>query len=117
MIEKVISNRYRLISKEELDNRIKDIRNSEFNIKELLDEIKKYGSTKAVFCGHDHLNDFGVMCDGVLLGYMQPSGYGSYSMASKFGAEEKDWLQGYMILSLSPDGTFAYEHHRNSEFI
>ena len=42
MIEKVISNRYRLISKEELDNRIKDIRNSEFNIKELLDEIKKY---------------------------------------------------------------------------
>ena len=83
----------------------------------LFDAIKKYGSTKAVFCGHDHLNDFGVMCDGVLLGYMQPSGYGSYSMASKFGAEEKDWLQGYMILSLSPDGTFAYEHHRNSEFM
>lgn len=81
----------------------------------LFDAIVEKGSTKAVFCGHDHVNDFGVEKDGVLLGYMQNSGYGSYTAESKFGYEEKDWLQGYMILTMNQDGTFTRENFKYSQ--
>lgn len=77
--------------------------------------IKKSGSTDTVFCGHDHLNNFGLVYDGILLSYIQPSGYGSYTAASKLGYEEKDWLQGYTKLILNKDGTFSQEQFRNSE--
>ena len=80
----------------------------------LFDAMKEVG-TRAAFFGHDHLNDFGIEYEGILLGYMQPSGYGSYTSASKLGYEEKDWLQGYMITELLPDGEFSCVHHRNSE--
>lgn len=79
------------------------------------DTIKECDSTKAVFCSHDHLNNFGVMYDGILLSYIEPSGYGSYTAKSKLGYEEKDWLQGYTVLTLNDDGTFLQEQHRNSE--
>lgn len=80
----------------------------------LFDAIKKLGSTKTVFFGHDHINDFSLMCDGILLSYMQPSGYGSYTMESRFGSEEKDWLQGYTLLSIGSDGNYTPEYFRNS---
>ena len=81
----------------------------------LFDCLKEMGSTTAVFCGHDHLNTFGVELDGILLSYMQPSGYGSYTAESRLGYEEKDWLQGYMLLTIQQNGEFANEYHRNSE--
>lgn len=81
----------------------------------LFDALKETALTQAVFCGHDHLNDFMLELDGVTLGYMQPSGYGSYTAASRLHYEEKDWLQGYMLLTLEKDGSFECEHHRNSE--
>ena len=81
----------------------------------LFDAIKKCGTTETVFCGHDHLNTFGAEYDGVLLSYIQPSGYGSYTTASKLGYEEKDWLQGYTVLDIHEDGTFDAKRVRNSE--
>ena len=81
----------------------------------LFDAIKEMGSTTKVFFGHDHVNDFALMCDGIMLSYMQASGYGSYTAASKFGYEEKDWLQGYTLFEISPEGTYEPVHHRNSE--
>ena len=42
MLEKVIINRYRLIPKEELNNRIDRFNSNESEIKELLEEMKKY---------------------------------------------------------------------------
>lgn len=81
----------------------------------LFDAIKEGGSTQAVFCGHDHLNTFGVMHKGILLSYIEPSGYGSYTTASKLGYEEKDWLQGYTMLMIKENGKFTQEQHRNSE--
>ncbi len=77
--------------------------------------IKECGSTTKVFFGHDHLNDFALDCDGVYLSYMQPSGYGSYSMASKFDAPEKDWLQGHTVFLISADGDYNPVHYRNCE--
>ena len=74
----------------------------------LLDAMKEKGSGQAVYFGHDHVNDFGVMYDGILLSYMQPSGYGAYSMQSKFDAPESEWLQGCTLLSIKEDGTYSY---------
>ena len=79
----------------------------------LFDALQSGGTTKTVFCGHDHLNTFGIDCDGILLSYIQPSGYGSYTAASRLGYEEKDWLQGYTKLELQLDGTFTASRYRN----
>ncbi len=66
----------------------------------------KAAEAQAVFCGHDHLNNFGVNVDGVLLSYIEMSGYGSYSMYSK-GFPQEEWLQGYTRLILLSDSTFT----------
>jgi len=71
--------------------------------------IKEKGSTQAVFFGHDHVNDFGVMCDGVLLSYIQTSGYGVYNMETKFEAPENEWIQGCTLLNIKGDGTYTAE--------
>ena len=81
----------------------------------LFDAIREGGSTQAVFCGHDHLNNFGTMYKGIMLSYIEPSGYGSYTTKSKLGNEEKDWLQGYTKLLIKEDGKYIHELHRNSE--
>lgn len=71
-----------------------------------LDAVIEKGSTKAVFFGHDHINDFGYMYKDVLLSYIQASGYSAYSMQSKYNSPEKDWLQGCTVLTLNKNGTF-----------
>lgn len=81
----------------------------------LFDAIKDGGSTDYVFFGHDHVNTFALELDGITLSYIEPSGYGSYTTFSKFGYEEKDWLQGYTKLMIKEDGTFTHEQIRNSE--
>lgn len=81
----------------------------------LFEAIKKGGTTKSVFCGHDHLNSFGFEYEGILLSYIQPSGYGSYTAASKLGYEEADWLQGYTKLEMGKDGKFTVTPVRNAE--
>lgn len=75
----------------------------------LFDAMKKKGSAQAVYFGHDHVNNFGVMCDGILLSYIQPSGYGAYNMQTKFDAPEKEWIQGCTVLSIKDDGTYTSE--------
>lgn len=81
----------------------------------LFDAIKECGSTKYVFFGHDHVNNFALELDGIVLSYIEASGYGSYNMKSKFDAEEKDWLQGYTRLIINNDGSFSNEQFRNCE--
>lgn len=68
--------------------------------------IKKHGSTQAVFSGHDHVNDFCAIYDGVYLVYNQNGGYETYTMYDKKAWEEKDWIQGVTITDIEPDGTF-----------
>ncbi len=41
--------------------------------------------TKGVFVGHDHLNDFHFLLDGVLLGYGRASGYAGYGHLERGG--------------------------------
>ncbi len=80
----------------------------------LFDAIKLLGNTEWLFFGHDHVNTFALELDGIILSYIEPSGYGSYTTSSKFGYEEKDWLQGYTKLMIEEDGTFSHEQIRNS---
>ena len=75
----------------------------------IVDAMLEKGSTSAVFFGHDHLNDFGVMYEDIILSYIQPSGYAAYNMQSKFDAPESEWIQGCTLLKIAENGTFVSE--------
>ena len=77
--------------------------------------MKEKGSAQAIYFGHDHVNNFGVMCDGILLSYIQPSGYAAYNMQSKFDAPENEWIQGCTLLDIRADGTFNAERIYNHQ--
>ena len=81
----------------------------------LFDAMKEKGSAQAVYFGHDHVNNFGVMCDGILLSYIQPSGYGAYNMQTKFDAPENEWIQGCTVLDIKSDGTYTAERIFNHQ--
>jgi hypothetical protein len=78
----------------------------------LFDAIIDKGSTSAIYYGHDHVNDFGWLKDGILLSYIQSSGYSSYNMGSR-GEPESEWLQGCTILDIKADGTYYESRHLN----
>lgn len=80
----------------------------------LFDAILASDCTKTVFCGHDHMNNFGVEYKGIVLTYINPSGYGTYGFYRK-NAPESKWQQGYTRLMLADDGTFTLEQIRNSQ--
>ncbi|MBQ9914197.1 MAG: metallophosphoesterase [Clostridia bacterium] len=75
----------------------------------LMAAMKEKGSGRAVYFGHDHVNDFGTMYEDILLSYIQSSGYGSYTMESKFDSPENEWLQGCTVLDIAEDGTYSSE--------
>lgn len=79
----------------------------------LLDALIQKGSAQAVYFGHDHVNNFGVMYNNILLSYIQPSGYGVYNMQSKFDSPESEWIQGATLLDIKADGTFTSERIYN----
>ena len=81
----------------------------------LFDAMKEKDSAQAVYFGHDHVNNFGVMYDGILLSYMQPSGYAAYNMSSKFDAPENEWIQGCTVLNIAEDGTYTAERIFNHQ--
>lgn len=78
----------------------------------LFDALKEKASAQAVYYGHDHVNDFGAVYDGILLSYIQSSGYSSYNMGSR-GEPESNWLQGCTVLSIRADGTYDAVRHLN----
>jgi hypothetical protein len=49
------------------------------------DAMVSYGMSKAVFVGHDHLNDFSLTKDDILLAYGRISGYTSYGYLERGG--------------------------------
>ena len=79
--------------------------------------IKKHGSTQAVFSGHDHVNDFCAIYDGVYLVYSQCGGYETYTLEEKTGLGEKDWIQGVTITDIESDGTFDISPRYNRMYL
>lgn len=64
------------------------------------ENIKSLGSTKAIFCGHDHYNDYQFEKNGILLAYGRVSGYYEY------GAPGFD--KGARIIELFDDKILTY---------
>lgn len=79
--------------------------------------IKKLGSTQAVFCGHDHVNDFCAEYDGVKLVYLQCGGYETYTLGDIAGLPEKEWMQGATVIKIAWDGTAEISQKLNSRYL
>ena len=63
---------------------------------------KELGSTKNILVGHDHVNDFSVMYEGIRLSYSLKTGFGSY------WDEE---LIGGTTLNINSKGNVNINHH------
>lgn len=70
----------------------------EDNIFEAMQEL---GSTKGIFCGHDHLNNFSIEYKGIRLTYGYSIDYLAYSGISKLGSQ-----RGCTLITVKPDGSF-----------
>lgn len=66
------------------------------------DMMLTYDKSKAVFVGHDHLNDFTFTKDGILLAYGRNSGYTAYGYLERGGRHIEitdEVLSTYVVLS------------------
>ena len=80
-------------------------------------DVMKANGTRAVFIGHDHINDFCAESEGVRLVYVQPGGYGTYHMGRVFGWPEKDWQTGVTRIELPDDGGINISQRLNARFL
>ncbi len=67
----------------------------------LFEAMQELGSTKAVFCGHDHYNNFSIEYKGIRFTYGMSIDYLAYSGISKVGTQ-----RGCTVITFSPDGSF-----------
>ncbi len=63
----------------------------------MFDKIVEYGLTRGVFVGHDHLNNFYLMMNDVLLAYGQITGYNAYGNLDRGGR----------VIEITSDGELA----------
>jgi len=68
----------------------------------LFETMVELGSTKGIFCGHDHENNFCVEYKGIRLTYGMSVDYLAYIGISKRGAQ-----RGCTVITYSPDGSFT----------
>ena len=67
----------------------------------MFDVIKELGSTKDVICGHDHVNTFSTVYEGVRLSYALKSGLTSYY---------DEAIQGASLLTIDNNGATKFSH-------
>lgn len=72
---------------------------------ELFETMLELGSTKGVFCGHDHENNFSIEYKGIQLSYGMSIDYLAYIGISKVGAQ-----RGCKVITYSPDGSFTSQN-------
>ena len=70
----------------------------------LFETILELGSTKAVFCGHDHFNYFTVNYKGIDLSYGYSVDYLAYIGINKKGSQ-----RGCTVITTTPDGEYNAE--------
>lgn len=82
----------------------------------LFAEMKKNGS-QAIFCGHDHCNDFCVKKDGIYLVYNQTGGYNCYRLYDHkvLSSDESTWHFGVNYTDIHTDGSITLNHRRHTE--
>ena len=81
---------------------------------DLFETMQALGSTKGIFFGHDHLNNFSVDYKGIRMTYGMSVDYLAYPGIYKKGAQ-----RGCTVIELSPDGTFDYysENYYQAKFV
>lgn len=67
----------------------------------MFEAMLETGSTKAVFCGHDHYNNFSIEYKGIRLTYGMSVDYLAYP-----GIYKKGTQRGCTLISFKPDGSF-----------
>ena len=67
----------------------------------LFETMLELGSTKAIFCGHDHDNNFSIDYKGIRFTYSMSVDYLAYPGIYKRGSQ-----RGCTVINFSPDGTF-----------
>ena len=67
----------------------------------LFEKMLELGSTQAVFCGHDHYNNFSLEYKGIRLTYGMSVDYLAYPGIYKEGSQ-----RGCTVITFSPDGSF-----------
>ncbi len=67
----------------------------------LFETMLELGSTQAVFCGHDHYNNFSIDYKGIRLTYGMSVDYLAYPGIYKEGSQ-----RGCTVIEFSPDGSF-----------
>lgn len=86
----------------------------------LFDAMKRQG-TQAIFAGHDHVNDFAAIYDGIYLVYNQPGGYNCYTMGDYkkgyYHWDEKDWLNGATVTTVYEDGGIELRQSFNRKYL
>lgn len=73
----------------------------------LFDTAKKLGSTKAMFCGHDHYNNISLEYEGIRLTY----GY-SIDYLAMPGIEDDTKQRGATLITIDKNGDFEIEPYR-----
>ena len=73
---------------------------------DLFEAFLEEGSTKAVFCGHDHLNNFTINYKGIDFSYGNSIDYLAY-----IGINEKGSQRGCTCITVSPDGTYKIDKY------
>lgn len=68
---------------------------------ELFETMLELGSTKAIFCGHDHYNNFSIDYKGIRLTYGMSVDYLAYP-----GIYQKGSQRGCTLITFAPDGSF-----------
>ncbi len=80
---------------------------------ELFETILELGSTKALFYGHDHLNNFVLCYKGVTLSYGYSMDYSAYSGIDKLG-----YQRGCSLISCSEGGfTVTHENYYQDKYV
>lgn len=67
----------------------------------LFETMLELDGKKAIFCGHDHVNNFSINYKGILLNYGLSIDYIAYKDIDKMGSQ-----RGCTIITIKPDGDF-----------
>ena len=83
----------------------------------LFDAMKRNG-TEAIFCGHDHCNDFCAEYEGVYLVYNQTGGYNCYRLYDSkiMNSDESTWHYGVNTTDIAKDGSLKLKNYRHTQF-
>ena len=83
----------------------------------MFEAILRNGSTRAVFAGHDHVNNWCALYKGVYLVYSLSADYKLYHLGTMFGKPEEEWLQGVTVTDIMPDGKISISPSFNSKYL